>query len=99
MRRGAAERGFDVPYHRHQARSNIVAQPVFREAECGRAAVKGVRTGAVIERERDADGMHVVLPLARRNREAELRGRFAGALDAVADSRPAAAVVLAKLAQ
>ena len=47
-RRCAPEGCLDVPYHRHETRSNIVAQPIFREAECRRATVKRIRTGSVI---------------------------------------------------
>ena len=43
--------------------------------------------------------MHVVLPLARRDRKAVFRYRFAGAFDAVAHPRPAVAVMLAQFAQ
>ena len=47
-------------------------QAVFREAECGRAAIEGIGTGSVVQLQRDADGMHIVLPFAGRNGEAML---------------------------
>ena len=95
----AAQRRLDVPYHRHETRSNIVAQPIFREAECGRAAIERIRTGSVIQLQGDADRMDVVVPLAGRDRKAVLGHGFAGAFDAVAHLGPAAAVMLAQFAQ
>src|ERR1700712_722013 len=99
MRRSATQGRLDVPYHRHETRSNIVAQPFFREAECRRAAIEGVRTGSVVELERNADGVDIVLPFARGNGKAVSLYHLAGAFDAVAHPRPAAAVMLAKFAQ
>jgi len=47
----------------------------------------------------NADGMHIVLPLARGNGKAMARYHLAGAFDAVAHLRPAAAIVVAQFAQ
>src|SRR6185437_6604936 len=57
------------------------------------------RTRAIVELQRNADRMHVILPFARGNREAMPRHGFAGTFDAIAYLRPAVAIVLAQLAQ
>src|SRR5258708_7659442 len=99
MRRRATQGRFDVPYHRHEARSNIVAQPFFRKTECRSAAIKGIGTGSVIKLKCHADRVDVVMPLAGRDGKTELCNRFAGAFDTVAQLPPAVAVMLAQLAQ
>ncbi|MGY4367570.1 hypothetical protein ACVW1A_003635 [Bradyrhizobium sp. LB1.3] len=99
MRHQTPERRFDVPYHRKQTRSNVVDQTLFREAECGRAAIECVGTGSVIELERDAGGADVVMPVADRSRKTVLCDCFAGTFQSVAHLGPAAAVMLAQIAQ
>src|SRR3954469_17445381 len=93
MRHQTPKCRFDVPYHRKQTRSNVVDQTLFREAECGRAAIECVRTGSVVEPERDAGGTDVVVPVADGNWKAVFRGRLAEALQSVAHLGPAAAVM------
>ncbi len=90
---------FDVPYHRDEARSNIVAQTIFRETECGRATIECVRPGSVIEFQRDADGVRYRPAIRRPKSRSRAWPRFAGAFDAVAHPRPAAAVMFAQFAQ
>src|SRR4029453_8898596 len=94
MRHQTPECRFDVPYHRKQTRSNVVDQTLFREAECGRAAIECVRSGSIVELERDAGGADVVVPVADGNRKAVSRDGLAGTFEAIAHLRPEAAVLL-----
>src|SRR3954454_3140508 len=96
MRHQTPKCRFDVSYHRKQTRSNVVDQALFREAECGRAAVEGIGPGSVVQLESDAGGADIVMPVANRNRETMLRDGLAGTLQPVAHLGPAAAVMFAQ---
>src|SRR4029434_5108612 len=72
---------------------------IFREAECGRAAIEGIGPCSVIQLQGNADRVYIVLPLTHNSREAMARRHFPGALGAIAHFRPAAAVMFAQFAQ
>jgi hypothetical protein len=60
----AAQHLLDLADHLDQARPDLALEPLARKPKGRRSTVECKRAGAVAERERNADGVHVRLPFA-----------------------------------
>src|SRR5262249_24710017 len=65
-----AEGGFDIPHHRHQARSDVVLELALLHHEGGYGAVEGDDLAVHRAPHRHADGEHLALELAEGSAEA-----------------------------
>src|SRR5262249_61985029 len=69
----ATQHLLDLTDHLDQARPDLALEPFARNPKRRRSAVERKRAGAVAERERNADAVHIRLPLADRDGEAARR--------------------------